>query len=71
MMLKLQYDNINWNDPDVAAALKSYRETIDASSPLVKNIDKAFTKEEKEARQKEFFAVLEKFKVKYNLINGV
>ncbi|AFY76823.1 hypothetical protein Ple7327_1438 [Pleurocapsa sp. PCC 7327] len=64
MTLKLEYDNINWNDPDIAAALKRYRETIDASSPLVKNIDIAFTKEEKETRQKAFFAVLEKFRVK-------
>ncbi|MCU0535750.1 MAG: hypothetical protein MUD14_17815 [Hydrococcus sp. Prado102] len=64
MALKLQYDKINWNDAEVAEALKRYRETIDASSPLVKGIDKEFTQAEKETRQKEFFAILEKYRVK-------
>ncbi len=63
MALKLQYDRINWNDPELIEVLKQYRETIDTSSPLVKAIDKPFTPEEKIARQKAYFAVLEKYKV--------
>ncbi|MEG3435564.1 hypothetical protein V0288_00390 [Pannus brasiliensis CCIBt3594] len=63
MPLQLQYDKINWNDPELIETLKRYRETIDSSSPLVKSIDKAFTPEEKIARQKAYFAVLEKYKV--------
>jgi hypothetical protein len=62
MALKLDYDNINWNDPEVAAALKSYRQSIDAASPLVKGMDEIFTPEAKEASQKAFFAALEKFR---------
>lgn len=63
MAIKPSYDNINWNDPAVVLALKRYRETIDSSSPLVKNIDKISTQEEKQAIQQEFMAVLEPFKV--------
>lgn len=62
MALKLDYENINWNDPEVVAALKSYRESIDAASPLVKGREKEFAPAEKEARQKAFFATLEKFR---------
>jgi hypothetical protein len=54
MTLKLQYDKIDWNDAEVAEALKRYREMIDASSPLVKGIDKEFTQEEKKPDKKNF-----------------
>jgi hypothetical protein len=64
MSLKLQYDKINWNDTELVEALKRYRETIDASSPLLKGIEREFTQAEKETRQKEFFAILERYKVK-------
>jgi hypothetical protein len=63
MALKTQYDKINWNDPELIETLALYRETLDASSPLVKSIDKAFTPEEKIARQQAYFAILEKYKV--------
>jgi hypothetical protein len=63
MALQLQYDRINWNDPELMEALKRYRETIDASSPLMKSIDRAFTSEEKIARQTAYFTLLENYKV--------
>jgi hypothetical protein len=63
MALPTQYDQINWNDPELIETLTLYRETIDSSSPLVKSIDKSFTPEEKIVRQQAYFAVLEKYKV--------
>jgi hypothetical protein len=63
MSLQIQYDKINWNDPELLSALQLYRETIDASSPLMKSIDKAFTSEEKLRRQQAYFTALEKYKV--------
>lgn len=63
MTVKVRYDKIDWDDPEVQAALKRYRETIDVSSPLVKDIDRGFAQSEKEARQEDFFTVLEKFSV--------
>lgn len=63
MALKLKYDQIDWNEPELAAALTKYRETIDAASPIMAGIKQAFSKEETEARQKAFFQVLEKYKV--------
>jgi hypothetical protein len=63
MALKLQYDRIDWDDPEVAATLKKYRETIDAASPLMKDIDEPFSQEETAARQTAFFQALEKYKV--------
>lgn len=63
MALKLQYDQINWNEPELIAALTKYRETIDAASPIMTGIKQTFSKEEIEARQKGFFQVLEKYKV--------
>ena len=63
MALELQYDQINWNDPELIAALTKYRETIDAASPIMTGIKQTFSTEEIEARQKAFFQVLEKYKV--------
>jgi hypothetical protein len=63
MALQTQYDQINWDDPELIETLKLYRETIDSSSPLVKSIEKAFTPDEKIVRQQAYFAVLEKYKV--------
>ena len=62
MTIPLAFENIDWEDPSVADALKQYRETIDSATPLVKGLDKVFTPAEKQSRQENFFATLEKFR---------